>query len=126
MCPRSRLGEVYSEARFAKVLSILRARDWVLPMYGLNHDFLAPLVDMFNFGQVGVRVHFDDRKHSFVVRATQPIKAGSEILFYYGRHCLEEGMDMYGFATSEGSCQKSKPAAKQEARRLHRAARAAW
>ena len=97
-CSRAELAAVYSRERFLRTYTILAARDWVLPMYGRQRAFLAPVVDMLNYGQVGLRCRFDDKAGAFVLRATAPIKAGSELLFFYGAFCYEASINMYGFA----------------------------
>ena len=100
-CTREALEKHYSVANFVRVYAILAARDWALPVYGQSRHFLAPIVDMFNFGQVGIRAEFDDTRHAFVVTASEPIAAGTELLFYYGSQCRESSINMYGFAPSE-------------------------
>ena len=52
-------------------------------------------------GQVGIRAQFDDKTDAFVATATSPIKAGTELLFYYGSLCREQWVNMYGFAPTE-------------------------
>ena len=47
--------------------------------------------------QVGLRVSFENRRHAFVLVATERIRAGSELLFYYGTFCKDAMIDMYGF-----------------------------
>ena len=158
-CDRVQLEQLYSYAAFARLFAILAARDWVLPMYGRSRPFLSPVMDLFNFGQVGIRgkhapgaqppwassaclvraclvcmllpdllpallpalllallpacsdesavralareAHFDDKAHAFVATAAQPIREGTELLFYYGTMCRESWISMYGFAPSE-------------------------
>ena len=57
-CSAHRLDHgIYSPAEFARVLAIISARDWVLPMYGNERPFMAPVLDMLNFGQVRARPH---------------------------------------------------------------------
>ena len=100
-CSREQLERIYSREEFLRVFAIFAARDWVLPMYGKARAFCVPIIDMFNFGQVGIRAEFDERAHAFVATATQPIKAGTELLFYYGTMCRESWIVMYGFAPRE-------------------------
>jgi hypothetical protein len=97
-CSRTRLERVYSKQEFLRVYAIVSARDWVLQMYGSPRPFLAPLVDFFNFGQMGLRVRFSNSDHAFVASATQDIQKGDEILFYYGTLCKEMSVNVYGFA----------------------------
>ena len=52
-CPEVQLRDIYSETNFIRTYSIVRARDWVLPMYGQEAYMMAPLIDMMNYGQVG-------------------------------------------------------------------------
>ena len=112
-CDRARLEQLYSYAAFARVFAILAARDWVLPMYGRSRPFLSPVMDLFNFGQVGIRAHFDDKKHAFVSTAAQPIAEGAELLFYYGTMCREAWISMYGFAPSEAEPCTERPHSKK-------------
>ena len=100
-CDRDTLARTYSYEQFARVYAVVMARDWVLPMYGRSRPFLAPILDMLNFGQVGIRVHFDDAKHAFVAVSTRAVTAGSELLFYYGTMCKEEWINTYGFSPQE-------------------------
>ena len=97
-CSHAELAAVYSRERFLRTYAIIAARDWVLPVYGRHRAFLAPVIDMLNYGQVGLRGRFDDKAGAFVVRATTPIKAGSELLFFYGSFCSDIAINMYGFA----------------------------
>ena len=78
---------------------MLRARDWILPMYGKSEPFLAPVIDMLNYGQIGIRVRFDNARQEFVATATKAFPAGQEMLFYYGTFCTDDMRDMYGFVT---------------------------
>ena len=73
----------------------------ICSMYGTSRAFLVPIVDMFNFGQVGIRAHFDDKLHGFVATASQPIAKGTELLFFYGSLCREAWVNLYGFAPLE-------------------------
>ena len=91
--------ELYSEERFIAAYFAIRARDWVLDMYGTPRSFLAPVLDLLNHGQVGIRTGFLKARHAFVARTTSKIDAGAELLFYYGAFCKERMLDMYGFAT---------------------------
>jgi len=98
-CSAHRLDHgIYSPAEFARVLAIISARDWVLPMYGNERPFMAPVLDMLNFGQVGVRADFSSKAGAFIAKATQPIEAGTELLVWYGNMCYERWINMYGFA----------------------------
>ena len=78
---------------------MLRARDWILPMYGKSEPFLAPVIDMLSYGQIGIRVRFDNARQEFVATATKAFPAGQEMLFYYGAFCTDDMRDMYGFVT---------------------------
>jgi hypothetical protein len=98
VCSHALLEKMYSEETFLRWWAIISARDWVLDMYGENHAFLAPVVDMMNFGQVGIRAEFDSAEHAFVVTATQPIAEGEELLFYYGSICIDQWIRIYGFS----------------------------
>ncbi len=100
-CPRARLEAVYGWARFARLFAIVSARDWVLPVDGENRAFLAPVLDLLNFGQVGIRAEFNVAAKGFVATATAPIAQGSELLFYYGTMCKEAWINLYGFAPAE-------------------------
>lgn len=51
-CPLQRLKVIYSMERFLRFYAIIAARDWVLPLNGEPKAFLAPILDMLNFGQV--------------------------------------------------------------------------
>jgi hypothetical protein len=90
------------------VLAVVQAREWSLDMYGKEQQFLAPLIDLLNYGQMGVRVGFDDTRHAFIAVARKAIKKGEEILFYYGSFCIDHAMVTYGFVP-EGSrpCRKA-------------------
>ena len=57
-------------------------------------------MDLLNYGQAGIRLQFVPARHALVARATKPIAAGAEMLFYYGDNCREASIDMYGFATA--------------------------
>jgi len=94
--------EFYSLERVIKVLAVVQARDWALPMHGVYRQFLAPLIDLLNFGQVGIRVHFNDKRRAFIAIAHKGVKSGSELLFYYGQFCRDQSMLIYGFIP-EGS-----------------------
>lgn len=48
--------------------------------------------------QVGIRANFDGNAHAFVATATQPIKEGTELMFYYGSMCKDSFVNLYGFA----------------------------
>jgi len=100
-CTAAELEKQYSRDHFLRTFAIIAARDWVLPMYGRPRAFCVPIVDMFNFGQAGVRAQFDDKANAFVATASWPIKKGSELLFYYGSLCKESWINMYGFAPAE-------------------------
>ena len=54
-CTKRELEQLYNRDQFLRIFATLAARDWVLPMYGPPRAFLAPIVDMFNFGQMGIR-----------------------------------------------------------------------
>lgn len=97
-CPMEQLLDIYSEQKFLEVYAIVRARDWQLPMYNRDTFMMVPIMDMLNYGQVGLRVSFIDNRDAFVMKATSPIKHGSELLFYYGSFCKEYMIDLYGFA----------------------------
>ncbi|KAL1523047.1 hypothetical protein AB1Y20_018007 [Prymnesium parvum] len=99
-CPMEQLLEVFSEQRFLEAYAIVRARDWVLPMYNRETFMMVPIVDMLNYGQVGLRVHFNDARHAFVMVATEAIPQGRELLFYYGTMCKEAMIDLYGFTVA--------------------------
>ena len=93
------LAAVYSLEKWLEVYAMLRARDWILPMYGKSEPFLAPVIDMLNYGQIGIRVRFDNARQEFVATATKAFPAGQEMLFYYGTFCTDDMRDMYGFVT---------------------------
>ena len=96
-CDASRLEALYSYDNFAHLFAILAARDWVLPVYGQHRPFLVPVMDMLNFGQVGIRAHFDDEQHAFIATASQPIQMGTELLFRQRSMCKEAWDNLYGF-----------------------------
>ena len=53
MCTTSELHEIYSWPKFVRTYAIVRARDWVIPMHGLEEVYvMVPLIDMLNYGQV--------------------------------------------------------------------------
>ena len=61
---------------------------------------------------MGIRAQFDDAKHAFAATASWPIKAGTELLFYYGSLCREAWVNMYGFAPKEAKpCAAPRPPA---------------
>lgn len=97
VCSPEALREVYTKAEYLRLYAIISARDWVLPVYGRQMQFCAPIMDMFNFGQVGIRANFEDTQHAFVAKATQKIAKGTELLFYYGSFCADQWRNMYGF-----------------------------
>ena len=37
--------------RVLQAYAIVRARDWVLPMYNRDNYMMVPLIDMLNYGQ---------------------------------------------------------------------------
>jgi len=94
--PRS-CASLYSLRRVTEVLGVVQARDWNLPVFGRTRQFIVPVCDMLNFGQIGLRVRFDDRRSSFLLWALRPIAAGAELLFYYGSFCQDEALSNYGF-----------------------------
>ena len=120
------LAAVYSLEKWLEVYAMLRARDWILPMYGKSEPFLAPVIDMLNYGQIGIRVRFDNARQEFVATATKAFPAGQEMLFYYGTFCTDDMRDMYGFVTPTAPCRarsafsKAKARAKGPASRLAR------
>ena len=109
-------------------------------MHGEERPFLAPVIDLFNFGQalrppppppplptphpapprpprstppthphapasyalrlqqVGIRASYDDKRQGFAGKTVQPIKAGEELLFYYGNFCIDDAINMCGVA----------------------------
>lgn len=83
-CPIRRLSEVYSLENFRRWYAIVRARDWILPMYDAktSRNFLIPAMDLLNYGQVGIRLAFVPHRHALIARATKAIPAGKEMLFY--------------------------------------------
>ena len=97
LCSQAELAALYTQERFLAVYSVLRARDWVLDMHGEERPFLAPVIDLLNFGQVGIRASYDDKRQGFAAKTVQPIKAGQELLFYYGNFCIDDAINMYGF-----------------------------
>jgi len=99
-CPMRQLQAIYSEAAFVEAYAIVRARDWVLPMYSRENYMMVPIIDMLNYGQVGLRVSFKDSRHAFVMVATEAVDKGAELLFFYGTFCKEAMIDLYGFAVS--------------------------
>jgi len=103
LCQSPELASIYTAEKFVAVYSVLRARDWVLDMHGEERPFLAPTVDLLNFGQVGIRASYDNKRGGFVARTVQPIKAGAELLFYYGNFCIDDAVSMYGFAPTSAS-----------------------
>ena len=102
-CPRQILKGVYSRSRFVRMSAIVTARYWVLPMYGVRRALMSPVLDMMNFGQMGIRVEFNDRRHAFVARnlGHRPILRGSELKFNYGTLCREVWFNLYGFDLHE-------------------------
>jgi hypothetical protein len=56
VCPPEHLERIYRWERFLHLFAIISARDWVLPVDGEHRAFLAPVLDMLNFGQVGIRL----------------------------------------------------------------------
>ena len=82
-------GATPRSQQFLEVYAIVRARDWVLPMYHRDNYMMVPVVDMLNYGQVGLRVHFDSKRHAFIMYATEAVDAGKELLFFYGTFCKE-------------------------------------
>ena len=100
VCSRARLEEVYSRQNFIRMCSIIEARWWHLPMYAANQStgFMAPGIDLLNFGQMGIIAEFDQKKYAFIATAERPIEKGSELLFFYGDTCREVSVAMYGFA----------------------------
>ena len=97
-CSQAELAALYTQERFLAVYSVLRARDWVLDMHGEERPFLAPVIDLLNFGQVGIRAAYDDKRQGFAAKTVQPIKAGQELLFYYGNFCIDDAINMYAVA----------------------------
>ena len=108
-CSREVLQSVYSWTRFHRLFVIVSARDWVLPVDGQDQAFMAPQADLLNFGQVGVRAEYSSVRRAFVLTATQPIAAGTEILFYYGTMCRDAWVNLYGFAPSEAKPCRTRP-----------------
>jgi hypothetical protein len=99
---------LYSVKRLMDVLAVVQAREWSMQMYDTERQFLAPLIDLLNFGQMGVRVSFNDARRAFVAVARQRIAKGDEILFYYGSFCVDHALLTYGFVP-EGSKECRKP-----------------
>ena len=121
------LAAVYSLEKWLEVYAVLRARDWILPMYGKSEPFLAPVIDMLNYGQIGIRVRFDNARQEFVATATKAFPAGQEMLFYYGTFCTDDMRDMYGFVTPTARpCRARPPSRKRRARRRRAPSRRGW
>ena len=57
-----------------------------------------PVIDLLHFGQVGIRASYDDKRQGFAGKTVQPIKAGQELLFYYGNFCIDDAINMCGIA----------------------------
>lgn len=100
-CSAAELAEIYSFDRVLTMMLVMRARDWMLDMYGDSRFFMAPIIDLCNFGQMGVRVDFNNKRHAFTVKAYQRIQAGEEVLFYYGSFCRQDMINMYGFSVDK-------------------------
>lgn len=98
----------YSIERLMDVLAVVQAREWSLRMHSAERQFLAPLIDLLNYGQMGVRVSFDNARRVFIAVARKRIAKGDEILFYYGSFCIDYALLTYGFVP-EGSRECHKP-----------------
>ena len=48
--------------------------------------------------EVGIRASYDDKRQGFAAKTVQPIKAGQELLFYYGNFCIDDAINMYAVA----------------------------
>ena len=47
---------------------------------------------------MGIRASYDDKRQGFAGKTVQPIKAGEELLFYYGNFCIDDAINMCGVA----------------------------
>eukprot|EP00947_MAST-08B_sp_MAST-8B-sp1_P000922 g922.t1 len=94
--------------RFTQAWAIFHTRNWWLPMEADEeyHGFMAPVADMLNYGfpgRTGTYVEYNKGTTSFDVIASKDLKAGDEVLFYYGEYCKDDSMNTYGFSLPEMS-----------------------
>eukprot|EP00316_Scyphosphaera_apsteinii_P001311 CAMPEP_0119313238 /NCGR_PEP_ID=MMETSP1333-20130426/28458_1 /TAXON_ID=418940 /ORGANISM="Scyphosphaera apsteinii, Strain RCC1455" /LENGTH=309 /DNA_ID=CAMNT_0007318033 /DNA_START=50 /DNA_END=980 /DNA_ORIENTATION=- len=101
LCNVSYLHRLYSERRVLRTLAIIKARDWGLPIRKRARQFLAPVMDILNFGQMGIRMYFDDTTSEMVARTQRDVQAGKELLFYYGGACKDQMLAVYGFSSAD-------------------------
>ena len=47
---------------------------------------------------MGIRASYDDKRQGFAGKTVQPIKAGKELLFYYGNFCIDDAINMCAVA----------------------------
>lgn len=110
--------QVYSLPRFARIYLQLQSRGFHGRLYGAHRPYVAPLLDLFNYGDVGVGVVIgvDEARHELVAMATRPIEQGRELLFDYGElGCREAALVSHGFApVSARPCTAAQAAAEAE------------
>mmetsp|Transcript_10778 Transcript_10778/g.36587 ORF Transcript_10778/g.36587 Transcript_10778/m.36587 type:complete len:347 (-) Transcript_10778:306-1346(-) len=101
--PAGRLLTPFSMPRFVRAWDLVMTRHWNLR----DLNFMVPVLDLFNFGNdrsycnlEGPRGHWAPQSN-FTYTALQPYRAGQQVTFYYGRHCKEELLLYYGFATPD-------------------------
>jgi len=59
----------------------------------MSRPYFAPHLDLLNFGEMGVRIEFDDARHELRATAGAPIAQGRELLFDCGATCKESRGD---------------------------------
>uniref|UniRef100_A0A7S4C3A1 SET domain-containing protein n=1 Tax=Chrysotila carterae TaxID=13221 RepID=A0A7S4C3A1_CHRCT len=117
-CSSAYLTTLYDVNKLIAMFAVVSARYWFLELYGEARPFLAPIADLMNFGQMGVRVRFSDARKQLIFYTLKPIPANTEILFHYGDICREKSMLAYGFAPAGSTpCRRSLQLSKTRVRK---------
>ena len=115
-CSAEQLSTIYSLERFRRLVATVESRAYAIRTYEahdedatespwLNRRIAAPMLDYFNFGEVGVRKWFSPTRHEMVASATRPIRKGAELLHRYADECADalKFSHTFGFSPASAS-----------------------
>ena len=116
LCSAEQLGTIYSLERFRRIVATIESRAYAIRTYEadgedaaespwLNRRIAAPMLDYFNFGEVGVRKWFSPTRHEMIASATRPIRKGTELLHRYADECADllKFSHTFGFVPASAS-----------------------
>lgn len=101
----------FSFDQFQWALAVWNSRNFQLDQFGESEfNFMSPGADMqnmcHNLYPTRVVMKWDG---SFVMTAVENITKGDEVCFFYGQHCREDSMMMYGFSAEwQAPCPEKK------------------